>query len=497
MSVFKEINMQADIIKVISAFIDVKRKGKGYVAICPFHSDTHPSLHIDPNKQIYKCFSCNAGGTTIKFVKEFSNISFLNAAKKVVEICGLNISFDVSKNDRPNIQSPLYKIINDALLFYSYALINAPEAKAFQWLLTRSVSQQTITKFKLGWASSHPTALKEYLLKKNHNINDLLKSRLVTVNQYDKITDFFSGRILYPIFDQYGQVVAFTGRTIDNREPKYLSLQDSVIYHKGSCLYNFHYLLKNNIKDVILVEGMHDVFALDAKGINNVVALMGTSITNEQVKLLNKFKSITLLLDPDQAGQTATEKIKNIFQSQDIEIRIPITKLTKDPDDFFSSLDANKVKEFVNNYSVLKKNISVHNTFHENSVFTSKKTSIQSAMPMKKLHAAEELLITNMILDPSKTMDFYFKKKGQVIAGVVREVTDYLLFLYLVNQEQNENFQLLKNAYMLLSLQAQAVLKKLANVDEKIKKCSDASWEQLLHQIKLWYQKNKLISKKK
>ena len=346
MSVFKEINMQADIIKVISAFIDVKRKGKGYVAICPFHSDTHPSLHIDPNKQIYKCFSCNAGGTAIKFVKEFSNISFLNAAKKVIEICGLNISLDVSKNDRPKVQSPLYKIINDALLFYSYALINAPEAKAFQWLLTRSVNQQTITKFQLGWASNHPTALKEYLLKKNHNINDLLKSRLVTVNQYDKITDFFSERILYPIFDQYGQVVAFTGRTIGKGEPKYLSLQDSVIYHKGSCLYNVHYLLKNNIKDVILVEGMHDVFALDAKGINNVVALMGTTITNEQVKLLNKFKSITLLLDPDQAGQIATEKIKNIFQSQDIEMRIPTTKLTKDPDDFFSSLDANKVKEF-------------------------------------------------------------------------------------------------------------------------------------------------------
>ena len=132
MSVFKEINQQADIIKVISAFIDVKRKGKGYVAICPFHSDTHPSLHIDPTKQIYKCFSCAAGGTAIKFVKEYSNISFLNAAKKVIEICGLNISLDTSKNRQPVFQSPLYKIINDALLFYSYALINAPEAKAFQ-----------------------------------------------------------------------------------------------------------------------------------------------------------------------------------------------------------------------------------------------------------------------------------------------------------------------------------------------------------------------------
>ena len=150
----------------------------------------------------------------------------------------------------------------------------------------------------------------------------------------------------------------------------------------------------------------------------------------------------------------------------------------------------------MSNYSVLKKSTLVHNLPYENAGFTSKKTPPQSATIMKKLHAAEELLITNMILDPTKTMDFYFKKKGQVIAGVAREVTDYLLFLYLVNQEQNVNFQLLKNAYMVLSLQAQAVLKKLANIDKKMKKCSDASWEQLLRQIKLWYQKNKLISKK-
>ena len=356
-SVIEEIKNKANIVDIISRYISVIKKGNNYVAICPFHADTNPSMNISVDKQIYKCFSCGAGGNVFTFVSEYEKIGFLEAVKKVASYIGYDLSsynIDEVRKEDP-LKTKLLSLAKDASEFYNYTLLNTTNP-GYAYLFNRGITRDIIEHFKLGYANEDSNKILKYLNQKGYTVDDIVKAGIGLNN--NGFMDRFYGRVIFSLTDLNGNVVAFSGRRInEEKSSKYINSNENLLFNKSECLYNFHeakpYILQSKV--VYIVEGFMDAIALYKANIKNVVATMGVNLSKQHIKALEKLGAkVVLSLDSDDAGQSAMFKLVETLKSSNLNVVVTaVSKDCKDLDEIYNSQGEKGVREFVENtYSI-------------------------------------------------------------------------------------------------------------------------------------------------
>ena len=366
-----KIREEADIVEIISDYIPLTQRGKNFFGVCPFHQDHSPSMSVSREKQMFKCFSCGAAGNVFKFVSEYENISYLEAIEKVASKVGLSIKISDTYKPKEKFAHE-YEIMTLATNFYQNNLNTEAGLPAKKYLLERGLTEEMIKEFNIGLSFSN-NQLRDFLQKRNISNEELFKLGLV--NQKDlEYYDVFSERILFPIHDEKGNVVAFTGRVYEkDRSPKYLNSKETSIFKKGNILFNLH-RAKNAIrleKCLIMVEGNMDAIRMYASGFKNTVALMGTSLTKEQITLISKqHVKVLLMFDNDDAGALATMTNGRLLENAGIQVEVVRLSGQKDPDEYILKNGAQKMSEVLKHpmsfiefqYENLKENKNLNDT---------------------------------------------------------------------------------------------------------------------------------------
>lgn len=344
-----------DIVAVIGEYTKLERRGNDWWGCCPFHNEKTASFHVDPDQRFYYCFGCHAGGDVIKFITEQEKVSYPDAVCMLARRAGIEVRYGGGQEQRPD---PQRRIIDEYTELYErtasmfhYLLTETEQGKpALGYITGRGISMETVAKFKLGYAPSDRRWLKQFLLKKNFSPDFLEKSGLFS-RKYPDIA-FFSDRLMFPIFNRSGKVVAFGGRRLDQdpNSPKYLNSGDLVQYKKGNTLYAFHLAKKavRENKKVIFCEGYMDCIAYHQCGIEFAVAPLGTALTQEQIRIVRPFVDEVLLsFDSDEAGQNATMRAILMLRREGITVRIVRLSGGKDPAEIMINYGAEALTEMV------------------------------------------------------------------------------------------------------------------------------------------------------
>lgn len=340
-----QIRQRSDIVDIISNYIPLIKKGRNYFGVCPFHDDTNPSLSVSPEKQIYKCFSCGAGGNVFTFLMDYESIPFLESVKKISNIVGLPININLVKTEKNN---EIHQMYNLAEKFYQNNLQSKFGEGALEYLKKRNISEKIISHFNIGLALENHS-LFSLLKKKEYNHKDMLQSGLIEEGDYD----VFKNRIIFPIKDFNGKTVAFSGRAIDdNQNPKYINTKETIIFRKGDLLYNYHEAKEESriSKKIIVLEGFIDVISLYANGIKNTIATMGTALTKEQVKLIKRLNSeVIIMFDGDEAGIKASLTCADELIKVGVTPKIVCLEDKLDPDDYINQNGILKLNQKLEN----------------------------------------------------------------------------------------------------------------------------------------------------
>ncbi len=346
-----EIRRSVDIVDIVSEYIPLEQKGRNFFALCPFHDDHNPSLSVSREKQIYKCFVCGASGNVFNFIMDYEGISFIDALKLVANKVGIALDIPKSKVKKTNnVHADMYEIYDLVCKFYQNNLFTESGKEALIYLKDRGFTDDIIKTFDIGLSTNKQITP---LLKKKSYSDDLLIQSGVSSYSNNRLHDLFVDRIMFPLYDVEGRVVAFSGRIYKtNDSSKYVNSKESDIFKKGNLLYNYHRAKDEcrKKKCVIVVEGFMDVIALYMVGIYNVVASMGTAITKEQALLLKKLSSNVLLcFDGDNAGNKATMSCAK--ELNDIGIIPKVIRLPEnlDPDEFIKKYGKDKFVEYMEN----------------------------------------------------------------------------------------------------------------------------------------------------
>lgn len=353
----KEIKQRADIVDVISFYLtSVQKKGKGYVAVCPFHDDHDPSMQISKDKQTFHCFVCQTGGDVFTFVQKYDKCSFEEAVRKVCDIIGFDdprLHKQVYQKKVDENLVPIYNCINELQKYYVYALTTEEGQVARDYLDKRKLSNEQRTKFGLGYAFSDGKMTIEYLKAKGFSLKNI-ENTGIALAQTTGMADNNQGRLIFPIKDANGQVCGFSARKIneDPEAPKYVNSPETQIFTKGNILYNYH-LAKQTAKHdgyIYVVEGFMDVFALDSIGITSSVALMSTKLTKQHIELLRRLGvEIRICLDGDKPGQSAMMKLMSQLDEAHLPYRlVSLPGEVRDPDEILKQDGEEKLLTYVN-----------------------------------------------------------------------------------------------------------------------------------------------------
>ncbi|MDD2391613.1 MAG: DNA primase [Bacilli bacterium] len=345
-SLINEVCKNLDIVDVISNYLDLAPRGNNYFGLCPFHEEKTPSFVVSKEKQIFHCFGCEPPitGNVISFIMKKEEIGFLEALRKCSEMSGIDIGLSNYKAVKK--ENIFFKIYDDALKLYQNSIFTVEGRPSRDYLLNRGIDEDTIKKFGIGLAINRKDVLTKYLVNKSYKYKDLLKSGLVSEN--NGFYDMYRNRIMIPIEDDNGQVVGFSGRSLDKNDPnKYINSQTSDIFKKSELLYNLN-RAKEFIKKqgkIIITEGFFDVISCSLAEVNNVVATMGTALTKEHIRKLKKLsKEVILCFDGDKAGINATLTCSNELIKNDIMPKIISLEEGLDPDDYIRKYGKEKFK---------------------------------------------------------------------------------------------------------------------------------------------------------
>lgn len=354
--IIEELKSRCDIASIISSYINIKPSGTNYKGLCPFHGEKTPSFYINTSKQIYKCFGCGEGGDVINFVMRIENLDFMDAVKLLANRCGIqiNTNIDESTKERMEKSKKFQDIHVEAARFYFSNLIKSKNP-GYEYLRKRGLDDKVIKKFGLGYSLDSWNSLMNYLVSMGYKNEDLIECGLFGYkSETKKIYDKFRNRVMFPIFDYRGNVIGFGGRVLDDSLPKYLNSPDTLIFNKRENLYGLNFARKE-IKDrsVILVEGYMDLISLYQYGIKNVVATLGTALTDGQGSLIKRYADTAIIsYDSDEAGIKATLRAIEILSKLDINVKVLNLKECKDPD------------EFIRKYGVLEFEKEINNSTH-------------------------------------------------------------------------------------------------------------------------------------
>ena len=354
----QEVKDKADIVDVISEHIVLKKKGKEFVGICPFHDDNKPSMTVSPTKQFYYCFSCGAGGNSIKFLMEFTRNNFTDvvlslAKKNDITVIDLDGPQQESYKKQLSKREELYKILRVANKWFRSQLNSSLGEEALSYLLSqRNLSSKNVNDFELGFAPNSWNNLFNYLSKvEKFQLPLILSSGLaVSKDNSDKVYDRFRNRLIVPIFDMQGRVVAFGGRSLDGQEPKYLNSPESDVFEKGKMLFAFDKASSNIRKRdmAIVVEGYFDVITLHDAGVTNVVASLGTSFSQRHALLLKRFtKEVLIIYDGDSAGMRAATRGLNTLVKEGLQVKVALLPNGEDPDSLVRNGGSEAIKTYL------------------------------------------------------------------------------------------------------------------------------------------------------
>ncbi len=339
--VIEEIKQVANIVDIISEYLPLKKVGKNYVALCPFHQEDTPSFTVSEEKQIFHCFGCGTGGNVFTFLMKYKQCSFYEAVEEVAERYGISLSrFKFSPEEMAAYErrQKLYTVNQLAAEFFHHYLLHAPEAKvARDYLAKRGIGKDTIISYTLGFAPSKWDALVRHLQQKGMELSLGAEVGLLVEKERGGFYDRFRQRVIFPIFDQKGRVIAFGGRVLDDSLPKYINSPETPIYKKGYSLYGAHVAREwcQREQTVMLVEGYFDLLSLHAAGIKNVVASLGTALTQAQARILkNLAPRVIVMYDADAAGQKAAIRTLAVLLPLDLSVDILLLPEGDDPDSF-------------------------------------------------------------------------------------------------------------------------------------------------------------------
>ncbi len=357
-----EIRSKVDIVDIIGERIPLVAKGKNFFCVCPFHDDTNPSMSVSRDKQIYRCFSCGASGNVFNFLMDYEHKEFREVLKELGQKIGINTS-NIKINKTSTKYDKLYDAYNLSVKYFQNNLVSSIGRSAREYLKQRKITEDVIKEFNIGLSLDKKDDLTKLLSSKGYDIKTLNDIGLSTDNR-----DIYDDRIMFPLHDTYGHIVGFSGRIYRNvDQSKYINTKETKIFIKGHCLYNYH-VAKDAVrtsKNVIIMEGFMDVIRASTIGYKNVVALMGTALTKEQINLIKRLsKNIIICLDGDEAGKNAAKKIGEVLTKEELDVKIITLPNDDDPDTYILKSGKESFDNLVNNainYSDYKINILKEN----------------------------------------------------------------------------------------------------------------------------------------
>ena len=345
-----EVKEKNDIVDVISGYINLKRSGNRYLGLCPFHSEKTPSFFVNPQMQLYHCFGCGAGGTVIHFIEHIENLDFIEAVKFLAQRAGIPLPDEKDEvSDYTRLKRNIREMNKIAGRTYFRSLNSETGRQALSYLRSRGLSDDTIKTYGLGYAPNQWDFMYKTLKEKGFSDADIVKSGLC-LERNGRIFDFFRNRVMFPVMDLRGNVVAFGGRVLDDSKPKYLNTGETPIFSKRQHLFNLH-LAKNTTEDyIILSEGYMDVIALYQAGFQNAVAALGTAFGDEHSRLLKRFtQRVIVSFDSDGAGQKALQRSLEIFKKDGLRVRVLKITGAKDPDELIQKHGPEAFREALKN----------------------------------------------------------------------------------------------------------------------------------------------------
>lgn len=351
----EEVRTTANIVDVISQYVQLRKRGKNYIGLCPFHHEKTPSFTVSDEKQIYHCFGCHAGGTIFNFLMEYKNISYIEAVQEVADLVGISIRPEKGQVSGKNeLKEELYDINLLTARYFTENLLKSDQAsQAREYLQNRKIKPQTQKMFGLGYALAGWENLHNYLAQNKVDLEKARQLGLIESRDSGGYYDKYRDRVIFPIFSTNGRVVAFGGRIMKDNEkaPKYINSPENPIYSKRKVLYGLYHSKEEirQLNKAILVEGYMDVIALYQQGVKNIVASSGTALTDEQVKLISRFtKNITVLFDADEAGQSASMRSIEILLKNDFDVKVVSLPEGEDPDSYINNYGKAEFETLVN-----------------------------------------------------------------------------------------------------------------------------------------------------
>ena len=368
----EEIRSSNDIVDTISQYVQLKRKGRNFFGLCPFHKEKSPSFSVSPDKQIFHCFGCGVGGNVIHFISKIENLDFKDTIEYLADRAGIELPKTENEqfNQRQILKDKVYKINEETARFYHENLYKPTAKEAQNYVKERKLNNATLKSFLIGYSGTY-NELYKHLRSKGFSDNEILASSLVNKNDRGQFIDRFRRRLMIPILDVRGKVIAFGGRVLDNSLPKYINSPENIVYSKGRNLFGLNVAKKGDLKKVVIVEGYMDAISLYQRGITNVVASLGTALTESQGRLLRKYaEQIIISYDSDSAGQAATLRGLEILRNLGCDVRILQMEGAKDPDEYVIKYGTGRFNLLIDNaislvefkVKVLKNKFDLDNT---------------------------------------------------------------------------------------------------------------------------------------
>ena len=328
-----DLMMRSDIVDLISSYVTLKKRGNTYVGLCPFHNEKTPSFTVYPDTRSFYCFGCGAAGDAVSFIKKIDNLDYLDAVKTLAQRAGLQMPEEGYDDSLAKRRKKILEINKETARFYHSYMMSENGRVGLNYFLSRGLAPKTINHFGLGYAPDEWSALLNHLKAKGFSLSDMEAARVIKKGNHGYY-DMFRNRVMTPIIDVRGNVIAFGGRVLDDSKPKYINSSESMVYKKTNELFGLNFAKDSGKDSLILCEGYMDVIAMHQAGFTNAVAGCGTALTPEQVRVISRYASeVVLVYDNDEAGQKALNKAISLFSQVDIKIRIPKLEGGKDPDE--------------------------------------------------------------------------------------------------------------------------------------------------------------------
>lgn len=341
-SFLQELKLRNDITEIVSSYVNLKRRGRNMVGLCPFHGEKTPSFNVYTENGSFYCFGCGVGGDVITFIMKIENLDYVDAVKFLAQRAGLEIPENTYDDSLSKLRKRVFEANREAARFY-YDTLNSPIGRTgLDYFHSRALTDRTIRHFGLGFSDDKHTSLCRHLKSKGFSENEIVAANLAFASKRGKgIYDRFSNRVMFPIIDLRGNVIAFGGRILTDEKPKYLNTSDTPVFKKSANLFSLNNAKNSGSRTLILCEGYMDVIAVNQAGITNAVATLGTALTSEQAVLMKRYADeVVICYDSDEAGQKATARAIPILRNAGLLVRVLTVPNGKDPDEFIRSKGA-------------------------------------------------------------------------------------------------------------------------------------------------------------